>query len=691
MDKPGSQEPMLEMFIFETVQLIEQLEQDILSCETSNQLSSTSINEIFRIMHTIKGSASMMMFDNIASLAHSIEDLFYFLREDKPKDVNYSAICDIVLESIDFIKIVISKLENSQVADEDSHDLTEKIKEYLFSLKDSGPIQISEITEQTTGEVDDEQAFNISTVQSSLDLNKVKYRAVLFFETGCAMENIRAFNIVHKLNDLAEAIEYIPADIIENDNSIEQIRTSGFEITFISTQSCAELEHFFLNTDLVQDLELNEIDEDYEQKAVFLQLPASRQIILEDIEENLLLKPAEKSLDEGTISTDSRQSIISVNVNKLDQLMDLVGELVISEAMVTHNPDLIKLINLDNFHKAARQHRKIINELQDVVMSIRMVPLTITFQKMRRIVRDMSKKLNKELELEIIGEETEVDKNIIEHLSDPLMHLIRNAIDHGIESREERIRQGKSEIGKIRLEAKNEGGDVWITVKDDGAGLNKEKILEQMREMGLMTKSELEMTDREIFAHVLLPGFSTKNEVSEFSGRGVGMDVVVQNIAAVGGKVLVDSTAGNGTTITLKIPLTLAIIDGMGIQVGESIFIVPIKAIKESLRPRAEDLIHDPDGNEMIMIRGNCLPILRLHERYQIQSHVEKIQNGIIIIVENDSQQLCLFADSLLGEQQVVVKALPRYLKRINGISGCTLLGNGSASLILDVAGLIHH
>jgi len=690
LDKSISREPMLEMFIFETLQLIEQLEQDVLSCETCNQLDSSAINEIFRIMHTIKGSAAMMMFDNIAVLAHSIEDLFYFLREEKPHEVDYSKICDIMLESADFIKNVVSKLENAEVADNNAYELIDKIKEYLLVLKGSSPIAISNSTDPKASNTGSEQQFYITAAKSSPDLKQSRFHAVLFFETGCAMENLRAFNIVHKLNDLAEDIEYDPADIIENDNSIDQIRNKGFEITFRTAKNCEELENFFLNADLVQNIDLNEIEAEDKDQLV-PRFTAQRQIILDDTEEELPLKPVEKLPDEGTKSSGSRQSIISVNVNKLDQLMDLVGELVISEAMVTLNPDLTELINLDNFHKAARQHRKIINELQDVVMSIRMVPLTITFQKMRRIVRDMSKKLNKELELEIIGEETEVDKNIIEHLSDPLMHLIRNAIDHGIESREERNRQGKGEIGKIRLEAKNEGGDVWISVKDDGAGLNREKILQRVREMGLAIKSDLDMTDREIFNYILLPGFSTKDEISEFSGRGVGMDVVVQNIESVGGKVLVDSSAGNGTTTTLKIPLTLAIINGMLIQVGESIFIIPIRSIKESLRAKEEEIIHDPDGNEMIMIRGDCLPILRLHERYLIQSHVEEIQDGIIIIVENDSKQLCLFADSLLGEQQVVVKALPRYLKKINGISGCTLLGNGRASLILDIAGLINH
>lgn len=687
MSKSVSREPMLDMFIFETLQLIEQLEQDILSCETSNQLENCSINEIFRIMHTIKGSAAMMMFDNIAGLAHSIEDLFYFVREEKPGGLDYSIICDIMLESTDFIKRIINKLENAEPADENADNLIEKIKEYLLVLTENNPAAASHNTEPRAAEANTTQQFYITAAKKPSNLSR--FRTVLFFEPGCAMENLRAFNIAHKLNELAEDIKYYPADIIENDDSIEQILTKGFEITFRTGRSCEELENFFFNTDLVQRVELNET-EDAESELSPPSAPED-QVILEDDDEEPPASRTENSSDEGLKASGSRQSIISVNVDKLDQLMDLVGELVTSEAMVTLNPDLATLVNLESFHKAARQHRKIINELQDIVMSIRMVPLSLTFQKMRRLVRDMSKKLSKDVELEIIGEETEVDKNIIEHLSDPLMHLIRNAIDHGIESREDRLRSGKPETGKIRLEAKNEGGDVWISVKDDGAGLNRDKILQRVKEMGLITKPEADMTDREIFSHILLPGFSTRDEVSEFSGRGVGMDVVAQNIESVGGKVLVDSMAGKGTITTLKIPLTLAIIDGMGIKVGESIFIIPIKTIQECFRPREEELIHDPDGNEMIMVRGDCLPVLRLQQRYLIQNAVEKIEDGIIIIVENDTQHICLFADALLGEQQVVVKALPRYLKKIGGISGCTLLGNGSASLILDIAGLINN
>ena len=255
--------------------------------------------------------------------------------------------------------------------------------------------------------------------------------------------------------------------------------------------------------------------------------------------------------------TTHKQSLISVDVKKLDMLMDLVGELVISEAMVTKNSEISKL-QIDSFNKAARQHRKRLSDLQDVVMSIRMVSLAPTLTKMNRIVRDMCKKLNKEAELEIIGQDTEVDKNIIEHIGDPLMHIIRNSMDHGIETPEERVDNGKSPKGKLTIEAKNTGGEVWIIIKDDGKGLNKDKILKKAKDHGLVKSKENDLTDKEIYSMIFLPGFSTNENVTEFSGRGVGMDVVTKEIEKIRGTVTVDSIEGKETTTSIKIPLTLS-------------------------------------------------------------------------------------------------------------------------------------
>lgn len=676
-------EPMLDMFIFESLQLLGQLENTMLVNESKGCYDSGVINEIFRIMHTIKGSASMMMFDNIATLAHSLEDLFFHIREFHPENLDNSLICDMVLESIDFIKSEVAKLDNNFGADGESTQMVQNIKQYLTKLKGDGCQADPELSLPTPF---DGSRFYISTARDA-GCESALYQATLFLIPGCEMENLRAFNIVHKLQEHARIIEHHPPDIIENNETSQYIIENGFFIVFEAESREPFFQEFFNKEPFVDCFELIRADNGAPDK-----LNGRLNIVLTD--EEALSPPIAwegTGIGDAALNANSlnRNSIISVNVNKLDKLMDMVGELVTSEAMVTLNPDLAHVVNLDNFLKAARQHRKIINELQDIVMSIRMVPLSTTFQKMNRIVRDMGKKLNKNVSLEIIGEETEVDKNIIEHLSDPLMHMIRNAIDHGIESREERIRKGKPANATIRLEAKNEGGDVFIIVRDDGAGLNKDKILARARAQGLLHKPDSELTDGEIYSTILQPGFSTRDEVSEYSGRGVGMDVVARNIEAVGGTVLVDSSPGQGTSISLKIPLTLAIINGMQVKVGDSILIIPITSIRESFKPQRNEGMVDPDNNEMIMVRGDCLAVLRLHQRFSISTTVTEIEDGIIIIVEYDSHSVCLFADSLLGEQQVVVKAMPRFIGKIPGISGCTLLGDGRACLILDIAGLV--
>lgn len=652
------------MFLFETQQLTDQLEQLVLQSEKSNTFKSEEINEIFRIMHTIKGSAAMMLFNNIAEVAHAMEDLFFILRETEPLEMNYSKICDLVLGGIDFIKVETAKIKAGQDADGNADKMLAMIHEHLDYLQDGADISLAEETQT-------------ASLHSQFDLEEAAYKAVLFFEEGCEMENMRAFNVIYKLEDIAQQIKYLPDDITDNDDSTLVIRETGFEVAFVSELAREELERFFLSLAFVEKLELSAISEENVSRS----LPAE-DMDTTDTRDNDIV---------NNTNAARKQTMISVQLNKLDKLLDLVGELVISEAMVTGNPDLGNIQELDNFSKAARQHHKVINELQDIVMSIRMVPLAGTFYKMNRVVRDMSKKLDKQVDLVIVGEETEVDKNIIEHLSDPIMHLIRNAVDHGVETSEERIAQGKPAVGKIYLEAKNEGGDVWITIRDDGQGLDREKILQRALANNLINKADTELNDQEIFEFILLPGFSTNTEVTEFSGRGVGMDVVAQNIEEIGGAVHVDSKPAQGTVISLKIPLTLAIIDGMGIRVGKSIYTIPITLIRESFKARQDEVFTNPDGLEMIMVRGECLPILRLHKMYKITTSVIEIHEGIIIIVETDNRSVCLFADELIGEQQVVVKALPRYLKKIKGIGGCTLLGDGKSSLILDVAGLINN
>ncbi len=676
-----SKEPMLEMFIFETFEMIEQLQQLIIDSEKIEKFESDTINEIFRIMHTIKGSSGMMMFDNIANISHTIEDLFYFIRESKPKKIDYSILTDLVLEGSDLIKVETEKINSDKDADGDFTLFIKKADILLGVLKSSNNIlenSENSKTKELVIDKNDEQKYYLST--DKMDENINLFCATLFFEEICEMENIRCFTVIHKLKEIAEVLYFDPEDIIENNDTCEIIKQQGFKIFFKTTSLIEDVREFLLDTVFLDKIDIKQFDNENEfYKNIKKKDKEPEEIIINDI------KNSEKEMHKAT----NKQSLISVDVKKLDMLINLVGELVISEAMVTKNPEILGL-QLDSFNKATRQHRKRLSDLQDVVMSIRMVSIAPTLNKMNRIVRDMCKKLNKEAELEIIGQDTEVDKNIIEHIGDPLMHIIRNSMDHGIESEDERTASGKSPKGKLTIEAKNTGGEVWIIIKDDGKGLNKDKILKKARDHGLIKGKESDLTDKEIYSMIFLPGFSTNDDVTEFSGRGVGMDVVIKEIEKIRGNVTVDSIEGKETTTYIKIPLTLAIIDGMTIKVGNSTFTIPVMSIRQSFIIKKEDIIKDLDNKEMVLIRGECYSILRLHEFYDIKTDRVKIEDGIVIMIEDQGKTRCIFADTLIGEQQVVIKALPNYIKKVNGVSGCSLLGDATISLILDASEIVN-
>ncbi len=680
MDKNSNKDPLMEMYIFETIQLTEQLERLILSVERSG-MDSGHIGEIFRIMHTIKGSSAMMHFTQISDLAHSMEDVFFFLRENRPEELDYSALTDILLGCADFIKTEINKIENGLTPDGSANALQELINDYLQVIHCMFPDESTPGKKEST----DHYAGNGKSDDDALNSRLRSYKAVLYFEDGCEMENIRAFAVLHRLKEFADVIRHEPPDITEGDESACRIRETGFEVYF-----CSELQPDEIKEQLEKTVFLKELVLDCHEEILPLRNENEPQNSAEEMHTERMGRQSRiaERIGEDNENHPSRQSFISVNILKLDRLMDLMGELVISQSMVTQNPEL-KGLQLDSFHKSARQLGKITNELQDIIMSIRMVPLSATFQKMQRIVRDMSKKLNKEVELEIIGGETEVDKNVIEQISDPLMHLIRNSIDHGIEAADQRIANGKPAAGKIILEAANTGGNVWIYVRDDGKGLNRDKILSRARKENLYGKADSDLTDQEIYSLIMKPGFSTKEQVTEFSGRGVGMDVVAKNIEKVGGTVLIDSSEGQGTAVSIKIPLTLAIVDGMIAKVGKAFYTIPTVSVKESFKAGRDVILPDGAGKEMIMVRGECYPVIRLYQKFGIETQVTEIADGMVVMVENGGKSACIFIDGLVGQQQVVVKPLPGYVKKSGCISGCTLLGDGGISLILDIAGLL--
>ncbi len=676
-----SMEPMLETFIYESNTLLEQLDEILLESEKSKDLSKDSINEVFRIMHTIKGSSAMMEFNGISSLAHAIEDVFFILRDDNTKMNGVGeALFDVLFEASDFLKDEIESVQNSAEATQDPNEMIAELERLAAIMKGEAPP--SEKKQEQP--VKEEQL-----AEPSSDSCRVR----IHFEEGCQMENIRAFMLMTQLKDLCDEISSVPANPESDASLCSEIVKNGFIIDFKPASQEEEVLRTIENSVNIKAYEVltKGAGEASSNETV------SQSVSLHENSKSEAKQAEHKKADDAKGSLPSaskaKQSLVSVNQSKVDQLMDLVGELVTTESMVVGNPDLNGLA-LDNFHKSARELRKLTDELRDVVMSIRMVPLSGLFQRMNRIVRDMCKKLDKEVDLVTEGGDTEVDKTINDAIGDPFMHMIRNALDHAIELPEERIAAGKPEKGRVTISAKNMGGEIVINISDDGRGLDKRAILEKARNNDILTKPENEYTDKEIFGLIMLPGFSTNKQVTEYSGRGVGMDVVRKNVENVGGTISIDSKAGEGTVFTIKIPLTLAIVDGMEIAMGGSIYTLPITSIKQSFKVTQDQVIYDTDGTEMIMLRGECFPLIRLHRLFNAHTDVTNLEDGIVIQIESGDNVACIFADELLGQQQVVVKPFPNFIGKYElkklGLSGCTILGDGSISLILDANSMLN-
>lgn len=706
---------MLDIYLFENGQLLERLQEIVLEQKDEECFDEDGINEIFRTMHTIKGSSGVMMFDEITKISHKLEDVFYYLRESKPDNVPHIQLVEYVLQVADFITAEMEKIQNGDTPDGSSAELVEAIDKFLTAIKSGEGEQEKEIQENVYIEPEQFYIAPMATAASRF------YKIYLTFNPDVQLANIHAYKTVYALRDIAEDLLHYPEDIVSDESSADEILENGFKI--LLQAQCTEED---LRALIQEGYELKKVDI-YECTAKEFQqgfgsfgteirtdtgaaetADSGAGMIFIAPEETV--KAPEKAIAPGDFVIESKEpgkgktlakdkpkkqeksAYISVDVHKMDMLMDLIGELVISESVVLQSPDLkIPGLKLDNFNKAANQMRKISTDLQNVILSMRMVPLTNTFQKMNRIVFDVSRKLGKDIEFEMIGEHTEVDKGISEKISDPLMHLVRNSVDHGIEMPEERAAAGKTEKGKITLTAKTESGKVWIIVQDNGKGLNREKIIEKARKQGLLdyAKPDNAYTDKEVFQFITLPGFSTKEAVTEYSGRGVGMDVVVSNLQSIGGSLDIESTPGKGSQMIMKIPLTLAIIDGIVMKVGASSFVIETGVVKEFLPMRDYQLNQKPNGDEFVMIRNEAYPVMRLGEKYQIDGYNPDNADGMFVLVALEDKTICLMVDALVGKQEIVVKPIPEYIKKINGLSGCTQLGDGSIALILDAAGLI--
>lgn len=753
---------MVKCFVTESRELLDDVEPQIIALEkdaaSSGTVDEEILNAIFRLFHSLKGSASFLDLQTVIRVTHEAETLLDIFRSSQvvlePDHV------DLLIRTSDFIRNILDTVEqqlNDEGFEVGAEVLVDDLKKTIAAItggqRTSAGVATAAVTlpdsEKVTEEAgEDSPPDNLEEmslaitpemtgrfVAESIELLDEAERAMLALEKtpddlACAGQ---AFRDLHSFKGNAGFLGYAELEEVSHhaETLLDRIREGAIvcepvAISFLlvaidalrdgvrqigigmtpelpgKQEVCLYLNKLAGDADgeageggLKQEAgsleksgncgncQTEEYVSEKSNEAKKNQETVVNAKAVKTGEEQYSGVMKEKQLQSG------QQQVIRVDLEKLDKLLDLVGELVISEAMVANNQDL-RGLQLDRFEKAVLQLDKITRDIQEVAMAMRMIPLSGTFRKMVRLVRDLSQKVNKKVDLEIIGEETEVDKTIIEQISDPLVHLIRNAVDHGIESPEERQASGKPESGRVTIEAKHSAGEVWITIEDDGSGLDREKILQKGIERGLISGEELEMKDEEVWRLIFEPGFSTSDQVSNISGRGVGMDVVKQNIEKLRGRVDIRSEKGAGTVFAVRIPLTLAIIEGMVVKVGQNRYTIPINSIKESLQPAGNQVTRMPDNLELVSIRGELLPVIRLHELYNVASDCQSLNSGILVVVENGEKKCCLFVDEVLGQQQIVIKGLSSYLGHVKSVSGCAILGDGDISMILDIDDLIN-
>ena len=731
--------------------------QDCLACEVFRLTNGDqeTMNAIFRLFHSMKGSAGFLDLDHIARVAHGAENLLDLIRSGKVAMVPEHV--DLLCRSCDFSKSALDFLEenfNDQGMADDAEAIATLLQEAVARSKEraqSGPKEAAAAATNTAVQADSTTATTLAEGDDGQESVMAREMIEQFVpEADELLHNIK--DELHKwhgptpakevMTELARLIHTFKGNssqtglddlelISEQMETVLEAVRSGVTIKDVEPAllltelhdllltGVADLagggngtisnldQHLLAVGQLLRSrlgdllLERGVIDKDSLHQALQQQRKPLGKILIEmgkvdqkQLDAILLEQKSRRVESKKTTATAKvktaavKRQDIRVDLGKLDVLINLIGEIVIAENIVLFNPDL-RGLELDNFAKAGAQLTKLVRELQELAMTIRMVPVSGLFRRMLRLVHDLAGKSGKKVVLKLTGEDTELDKTVIETITDPLVHLVRNSIDHGLESPEERIQAGKPEKGCVILSARHKEGEVWITLEDDGKGLNQEKILAKAISRGLIEETDTELSPSALANLIFQPGFSTAAKVTEISGRGVGLDVVKQNIEKINGRIEVNTSPGGGTRFDLRIPLTLGIIDGMLIRVGDSRCILPMLSIRESFCP-SEDMIRTtPDGHEIVRVRENFFTVIRLHEILGHAPDSTKLSDGPVILLSYQESRYCLFVDEILGQQQTVIKGVPNFLGKVVNFSGCTILGDGEVCLILDIVNII--
>ncbi|MDX4947304.1 chemotaxis protein CheA [Providencia manganoxydans] len=653
-----------QTFFDEADELLRDMEQHLLELDPFDP-DSEQLNAIFRSAHSIKGGAATFGFTQLQNTTHTLENLLDKARHDELTLT--PDIIDVFLDAKDVMASQLEAYKNDSLPDEETF---KRICEVLGRVEQTAEEVISQelplpqsMQAETVAAIADDYSYYVIITLTQLKANEV----------DLLTDELALFgSLYHTQKTEDSLVAWLGTNTtIDDICGVLCFVVDGSQITHqrVDAQTCLA---YLPSSNNVGSDEVKS-----EQAA--------------ELEVNKIASTASKEASTtprktAPAKTKNDSSSIRVAVEKVDQLINLVGELVIIQSMLTQHSQQLDHNEYSDLLSSIVQLERNSRALQESVMSIRMMPMDYVFSRFPRMVRDIATKLNKKIELKVEGSATELDKSLIERIVDPLNHLVRNSLDHGIEKPEVRIANGKPETGTLTLSASHQSGNICIEVRDDGAGLNRERILAKARSQGMSVHDG--MSNEEIAMLIMAPGFSTAEVITDVSGRGVGMDVVKRNIQDMGGRIQIGFTEGKGTIIRILLPLTLAILDGMSVKVSDDVFIVPLSAIISTLQPRQEDIYRLAGEEKMLLVRGEYLPLVELHQVFSIKGAESDLSNSIVLIIQHAGHRFALLVDKLVGQQQVVVKNIESNYRKIPGISAATIMGDGSVALILDVAEL---
>lgn len=637
---------MLDVYLLETLQLLEKMDQVLMESENSGSISQEDMNSIFRVMHTIKSSSAMMGLPDLSEMAHSLEDLFALLRDNNQLLKGWeSEFFDFLFRVSDFIRNETGRMEQEDYQPQPIEEMKTEIGSFLKRMKEKEPEEMKPVI-----------------IQEKREASLTGIR--VFFEQDCKMENVRAFMLLRQIQSRIPEAKSIPEDPEKNPQALEIIREKGVLILVEPSRSAETLEVIKQGL-FVSRCEIEEAEKPKKEKR------------------KAEIQEADTGKNDAAAKIETEY--LNVRMDRLDYLQNLTGELMLSMSSLRDGMKKAGFQDLDE--RLGHSVSQLLDELENTVTDMRMVPVSQIVPKLKRIVRDVGSKQKKKIDLVVTGEDADADKNIVERLYEAALHVIRNAADHGIEPPEERTGMGKPETGRIEFNIKSAGGEMIVRICDDGRGMDEEMLRRKARDNHLFTKPEEEYTLEEIYELSTLPGLSTKESVNEYSGRGVGMDVVRRQVEDIGGHLNIESKEGEGTSIILTLPLTYTIIENVQFRASGRAFEIPARQVDHFLEfDRESPMIKEKHGRKFVVYENKILPILDIADFYGIS--FRDGDRKILIHIQAGDREACLLADEILGEEKVVLKPLPALFgprfRRRTGMNGCSVMGNGEICISVD-------